>query len=167
MNIIKKVKSYLTMKKVLYFAYGSNLSTERMDGRLYHYKKMENYKLPHHTLKFNAGRETAFANVEDSLDNYVWGVLYEISFKDLKRLDVYEGHPFHYKRTSFFDSDYEKPIYYYKATEEYKTLAFPNIKYLRWIEKGLLEHGLPFPFCWKKIERIAIEKFNKENEKTI
>ena len=79
-------------KRVLYFAYGSNLSSKRIRARLGKTINLGTYRLQGYRLLFDCGtRETSFANIIEDLNSYVEGVIYEMDYWQLKELDWYEG----------------------------------------------------------------------------
>jgi gamma-glutamylcyclotransferase (GGCT)/AIG2-like uncharacterized protein YtfP len=84
-----------------YFAYGSNMKQERLESRI----KRSNLicrkgVLYDYTLCFNKAADdgSGYANIKISEGNHVWGVLYKLSDKELKRLDIHEGVSDHYLR---------------------------------------------------------------------
>lgn len=82
------------MNKVLYFAYGSNLLQERLINRVGDVKIHSTYKLPGYRLVFNAVGHggISFANiVKGDANDYVEGVLYDISPRQFEMLDKYEA----------------------------------------------------------------------------
>lgn len=94
------------MKKVLYFAYGSNLKKWRLDMRVDHYgtvTKIANHRLFGYKLLFNAeGDGHNFANiVKGEPSDYVDGVLYSLNEEQFKHLDSCEGLYYRY----YFDID--------------------------------------------------------------
>jgi gamma-glutamylcyclotransferase (GGCT)/AIG2-like uncharacterized protein YtfP len=85
-----------------YFAYGSNMSLNRMKSRNINFYNeevgiLENYKL---VINKKSGKNPTkgFANIIDSENELVEGVLYQINENDLKLLDKFEGYPKHYSR---------------------------------------------------------------------
>lgn len=72
----------------MYFAYGSNLCVRQMNERC-----QDNVKVGMGILcgyKWIITKR-GYANVVKSLDDDVWGIIYKISSKDEKELDMYEG----------------------------------------------------------------------------
>lgn len=85
--------------KVLYFAYGSNMSTERLRQRVPSAKPICKARLNNKRVVFNK-RSTdgsGKANLSDSIGDETWGVLFEVDATDINKLDNIEGG---YKRTS-------------------------------------------------------------------
>lgn len=79
--------------RLLYFAYGSNMKTSRLQKRIVSVKPVGRGKIPGKTLVCDKKSDdgSTKANLEDSPENVVWGVLYEIDRKDLEKLDKIEG----------------------------------------------------------------------------
>lgn len=94
-------------------------------------------------MKFNAGN--AYANLEMSPNDYdfVEGVLYELTPKQMKSLEKFEGFPFFY----------QKMVFPYKTTQFYTFISvnprykcspklLPTIEYLGHLTKGCRENKL-------------------------
>lgn len=80
-------------KKVAYFAYGSNMSTERLQKRVPSAKPIGRAKLPDKRLVCNKKSKdgSGKANLTDKTGVIVWGVLYEIDEIELDKLDEVES----------------------------------------------------------------------------
>lgn len=76
-----------------YFAYGSNMNTERMVRRCPSAVKVGNGILRDYALV-----ERMYADIEYNVGSWVHGVLWEIADDDLRSLDHYEGYPKFYTR---------------------------------------------------------------------
>lgn len=85
-----------------YFAYGSNMDSERIKKRGINYSKREAANLKDYTLKFNKvaceNTNDGYANIESQKGEMVEGILYEINQTDISNLDKFEGCPKHYER---------------------------------------------------------------------
>lgn len=82
------------MNKVYYFAYGSNLLMKRLVYRVGEVKIRGSYKLYGYKLAFNAVgyNYISFANIVPATKNdYVEGVLYELTPDQFDMLDRYEA----------------------------------------------------------------------------
>jgi gamma-glutamylcyclotransferase (GGCT)/AIG2-like uncharacterized protein YtfP len=95
------------LKKVKYFAYGSNMCDEVMLERCPSCRsigaaKLENYRLAFRRKLIRTG--TGAADILDLPGMTVWGVLYEITQNDLAKLDEKEG----YKVNDVPNSIYER-----------------------------------------------------------
>lgn len=86
----------------LYFAYGSNLDIEQMRQRCPSARVIGVGRLSDHRLAFSRYSDSRGGGVADIVPDegqVVWGLLYDVSERDLKgNLDRYEGYPRHYTR---------------------------------------------------------------------
>lgn len=78
---------------MLYFAYGSNLNMVQMKKRCLDSIPISKVKLKGYRLVFNR-----VADIIESAGDIVEGAVYEVSVRDLKNLDIYEGYPRLYER---------------------------------------------------------------------
>ena len=131
------------MKKVLYFAYGSNMLFERLNERvgfLGEIKVVGTYKLYGWRLVLNCGEEQfteTYANIVRANQNsYVEGVLYEISSRQFKLLDKYEGL---YVREIFQCGDELAAVY---ISYEHESPVKPRLMYINILLAGASENGL-------------------------
>lgn len=90
------------MERIYYFAYGSNMDEERMmerGAKIYSNVRgvLKNYKLVFNKIA-SAGKGEGFANIEKEERNQVEGIIYEIDYEKISKLDLYEGVPKHYNR---------------------------------------------------------------------
>jgi gamma-glutamylcyclotransferase (GGCT)/AIG2-like uncharacterized protein YtfP len=82
-----------------YFAYGSNMSKERMNDRDIEFSQRTLAKLTGYKLVFNKkSRQGIAANIEQSEPDFIEGILYEFADDQIKKLDIKEGYPSHYDR---------------------------------------------------------------------
>jgi len=83
-----------------YFAYASNLKRQQMAERAPDSKPKFVATLPNFKLTFTAraGKQGGVASVAPHRGEKVLGAVYEISERDLKRLDGFEGYPTIYDR---------------------------------------------------------------------
>jgi gamma-glutamylcyclotransferase (GGCT)/AIG2-like uncharacterized protein YtfP len=157
---------------VLYFAYGSNLSKERMRQRIGRFPESQRAELRGYRLAFNKGTAdspTAYANIVPDPAGIVWGAAYECSEAELKALDGFEG---------VSGGDYERATLIValadgrnaKATAYVAGKAFvvperaPDEGYLRFILDGARSHRLPEEYV-RSIERLALPNFPARSER--
>ena len=79
---------------IKYFAYGSNLDLLQMKRRCPSSELISKGSLPGYRLTFNrysSGWGGGVADVIQDQGSEVWGLVFELSSEDLKRLDRYEG----------------------------------------------------------------------------
>ena len=83
-------------RRLLYFAYGSNLNQEQLRYRCPDAEPL----CPAYLAGYRVA-ERQFADIEEDADSVVHGALYSITAADLKSLDCYEGYPEGYTRKVF------------------------------------------------------------------
>lgn len=84
-----------------YLAYGSNMHLEQMKHRCPDSKRVGVSFIEGYSLEFHGGRNRAVATIVPKKDSRVPVVIWEISERDEKRLDVYEGFPRLYYKQDF------------------------------------------------------------------
>lgn len=137
--------------KRLYFAYGSNMSQHRLEKRVGKVKRINVWGIKGYSLVFNAGYEYVdedypggiFANlIKTGLDEHVvYGVVYELSDKQLRLLDGFEGAPLYYNRV--IERYQMQPIIIYVSiNQNYRVLGEPSVDYLKYIVEGYVENKM-------------------------
>ena len=124
-----------------YFAYASNLNKKQMRERAPDSKPMYVVTLPNYKLIF-AGWSRKWrggtATIELSRGDKVLGALYEVSERDMKRLDTYEDCPRSYSRlnVTVFDEDNDpvEAVTYIRAGRLEETR--PSEEYRAIIQQG-------------------------------
>lgn len=85
-----------------YFAYGSNMDSEKIRERGIHFSQRIHATLLGYRLEFNKvssrSPEQGYANIVPFENGIVEGVLYDIEDSDLSKLDGHEGCPDQYER---------------------------------------------------------------------
>lgn len=127
------------MKK-LYFAYGSNMNQTRIEQRIGEVVRLGKHVIFGYKLAFNCGYEDKrFCNIiaTGNNDDFVEGVVYELSTAQLRALDRFEGAPRWYTR---FSHKYnKKDLYVYMCInplyKPYKDTLVAD-DYLKHIIKG-------------------------------
>lgn len=131
-------------EKILYFAYGSNMSSQRFMRRIESAKAIEIAYLKDRKVLFNKqGVDgSGKANLIDAPGEVTWGVLYEIENKDLIKLDRIEGG---YERTSVqvwrISGEEVSVVSYISKNLTDDPAAYDWYKDL--LIKGAREHNLP------------------------
>lgn len=130
--------------KVMYFAYGSNMCTRRLKGRIPSAKPLGRAKLPNKRLVCNKRSKdgSGKANLLDSTGDIVWGVLYELELADLEKLDRIERG---YKRIVLkviTDQEDQIEAYVYVSSDLMDN-ARPYNWYKQLMIEGACEHQLP------------------------
>jgi len=126
---------------VYYFAYGSNLNRKQMRERCPDSKPMfvatlHNYKLVF--VGWSRQWRGGVASIKPLRGETVLGAIYEISERDLRRLDKYEGYPDTYSRLKITvtneDGDPVEAVTYIKAGRLEETQ--PSQEYLTLVRQG-------------------------------
>lgn len=124
-----------------YFAYGSNLNRRQMLERCPDSKPEFIATLPNYKLVFVGWSRQwrgGVASIRPFRGEKVFGAIYEISDRDLRRLDKREGYPDSYNRlkVTVFNEDSEpiEAITYIKAGQSEETQPTPE--YLSIIQQG-------------------------------
>lgn len=117
-----------------YFAYGSNMNEQRMIERGVNWKSKENGVLKGYRFIINKKSQKnpsiGFANIIRDENSEVEGIIYEVTYDDILKLDGFEGYPKHYNRNFMSIGDKECVVYFANekwislnellTTEEYK-----------------------------------------------
>ena len=124
-----------------YFAYGSNLNKKQMLERCPDSKPLFVATLPNYKLVFVGWSRQwrgGIASIKPFRGEKVLGAVYEISDRDLRRLDNYLGHPGNYRRlnVTVFNEDGEpvEALTYIKSEQSEETQ--PSKEYLSLIQQG-------------------------------
>ncbi len=130
-----------------YFAYGPNLNRQQMlercpDSKPRFFATLHNYKLVF--VGWSRQWRGGVVSIKPFRGERVLGGVYEISERDLNRLDKYEGYPGNYNRlkVTVFDEG-GKPteaITYIKAGQLEETP--PSKEYLAIIQQGYRDWGI-------------------------
>jgi gamma-glutamylcyclotransferase len=99
----KNTNNKTNAKRVLYFAYGSNLEASQMTDRCPSSRALAVATLKGYRLdftRFSACRRGGVADIVPASGARVQGLIYELSPQDLRRLDRIEGTPDFYRRVT-------------------------------------------------------------------
>ena len=158
---------------VVYFAYGSNMSTARLRARMPSCKPLGLATLPGHALRFHkaskdkSGKCNAFPTGDESA---VIGVLFSFDPADRAKLDAAEGAGKGYEGTMVTvinDGGRRRKVLTYLATPgAIDDTLKPYSWYKAYVRAGGDEHGLPPDYMARYIESVeAIEDPNKARDK--
>jgi len=154
---------------LLYFAYGSNMSSYRLKARIPSARPLgcgclSRHKLLFHKVSIHDGSGKGDASYTGNSSDSVFGVLYDLSATDLDTLDAIEG----------VGQGYEaRTVQIIAATDQLvtahtylATITDPGLKPLDWYKehvlRGAIEHDLPSQYI-EYIERIeALVDVNSE-----
>ncbi len=132
---------------ILYFAFASNLNKKQMKERAPESQPKVTAVLPNFKLVFlgwSRQWKGGTATIRASRGDKVEGGVYEITERDLRRLDGYEGYPRESNRiniTVFTEEGQAiKAITYIRITQAEETK--PSIEYLASIKQGYRDWGI-------------------------
>lgn len=130
--------------EILYFAYGSNMATSRMqqripDAQVVGVAVLRGWKLVWDKIsKDGSGK----ANLQSASQSETWGVLYRLPETALTHLDRIEGnYQRHTVEVETNDGEKIEAITYISEKRDEALLPFPDYK--EFVIKGAQEHGLP------------------------
>ncbi len=137
----------LKIYAMYYFAYGSNLNRKQMLERCPDSKPEFIAALPNYKLVFVGWSRQwrgGIASIKHFRGERVHGAIYEVSDRDLRRLDSYEGYPRNTNRLNVmvFNEDGEpiQAVPYIKAGQSEETQ--PSPEYLSVIQQGYRDWGI-------------------------
>lgn len=136
---------------ILYFAYGSNMLTERLARRCPSARPVGPAVLEGHVLAFSKiGQEgSGKATVIEQAASQVFGVVFALDPRELDLLDGFEGRGKGYDRIDdcgvrLLDDDAAVSAYTYKAPPAFRDAALlPFDWYHALVIAGARQHGLP------------------------
>ncbi len=135
----------------LYFAYGSNMDQNQMKERCPNAVLVGSAVLKEYRLAFtifSPKRQCGCADIISSLGDTVYGLLYELSDDELMAMDVFEGHPIHYRRTTVEITLGEKivSVYTYEVVNKTEGVR-PSAHYLGLIRTAANAFNLSPAYC--------------------
>lgn len=147
------------MVRILYFAYGSNLSTRQMRSRCATARIEGRAVLRNHALAFggfSARWGGPVATLVPASGVEVHGLLYVLQPADLRSLDHHEGHPFAYLRTKFVVTDehgrHRRAVVYLQPLRVVGKRA-PSARYVRVLRRAYQRLGFDLSGLTAAVER--------------
>jgi gamma-glutamylcyclotransferase (GGCT)/AIG2-like uncharacterized protein YtfP len=136
------------MKMPLCFAYGSNLDVDQMRRRCPESRVVIPGRLRDYSLGFTSYSPKWAGGVSDVIihpEMEVWGVIYNLSQRDLELLDAYEGYPDVYTRFQVTIHSLEElfhDVWVYAVVKKQDNIL-PSKRYLDIIKNGADRFGFP------------------------
>ena len=153
-----KDKPTATKDTYLYFAYGSNMSSERLRARTPSAISLGSARLPGYALRWHKlGRDgSGKCDIEasDAPGTAVWGVLYEINRAEKDVLDAVEGLGVGYDEHAVrvdTGTVVREAVTYKARPDKIDAALRPLAWYTAHVLRGATEHGLPDEY----VRRIA------------
>ena len=137
-------KEEIIMNKKIYIAYGSNLNIGQMRHRCPDARLLTTGFLKNWTLDFRGSKTGSYATIHRQKDSLVPVALWEISARDEKYLDRYEGFPRFYQKQNVyaFTSNGKKIKGMVYVMRSDARLGQPSDYYIETIRQGYIDTGL-------------------------
>lgn len=132
---------------ILYLAYGSNANPARMMRRCPGAVAVGSARLPNYKLT-----ERLYADIDFCESASVYGVLYLISYANLRALDAYEGYPKVYRR--------------YMAEVDFNGERYSALVYEMTNETKAAREGMPYPEEYRQICSDGMRYYRVPNKFT-
>ena len=128
---------------MLYAAYGSNLNKEQMKWRCPDAVEFGTAVIKDYRLMFKGSMSGEYSTIEKEKGSEVPVGIWEVSARDIKHLDIYEGYPnFYYKKTFVAEcSDGKRHKIFAYIMHEERELGIPSIHYVDTCAKGYKDFG--------------------------
>ncbi|MYD97968.1 MAG: gamma-glutamylcyclotransferase [Gammaproteobacteria bacterium] len=147
-----------TKDTYLYFAYGSNMSSDRLRARTPSAVSLGRARLPGYALRWHKlgrdGSGKCDIELSDAPGTTVWGVLYEIDSTEKDRLDTVEGLGVGYNEHTVrveTDAVVREAVTYQARPDKIDSGLRPLPWYKAHVLRGATENGLPDDY----VRRIA------------
>jgi len=130
---------------VLYFAYGSNMKTQRLKDRVGEVDVIETAELKNHCLTFNklSNDGSGKANIEPKEGSSVEGVIFSLTEEQIKKLDCLEEGYIRVKTSVVkFDNNTVMVQVYIANPDKIRRGLDPKREYLQYLIDGTEEHNL-------------------------
>lgn len=155
-----------------YFAYGSNMCTGRLRGRVPSAKPLFVLPLYGYRLRFHKRSSDrsgkADAEFTGNQADVVWDVVFEIDAHEKSNLDQAEGlgHGYDEKEINLKDCNNQNyKIWLYLASDSHKNAALkPYGWYLRFVIEGAKQHALPGNYIALLEQVQSVEDQNRGRE---
>ncbi len=160
--IRKEVVNNLSERKRLYFAYGSNLSRDRLLKRSGTAELIAVAELPEYKLVFNMlgnageGKDGGIANVVQNSEEFVMGKIYTMESKDFELLcNIEEGMGYNIKRSYVNTDEFGSvQVQFFIGNNGTSESFKPNVEYAKFITEGLEETVIPAEYREKVYKLI-------------
>lgn len=147
-----------TKQPVLYFAFGSNLDAVQMKARCPSASHIANAHLDDWQLEFagwSSGWGGSVANIEQKKGSKCPGVVWQVSRKDLAKLDRFEGHPWCYRRQTVWVSTPNGAMECFTYIMDYAfPCGSPSAGYVAKIASGYDRFKLNEDHLWDAIRNV-------------
>jgi len=128
-------------RRIYYFSFGANLSTEILRLRSITVYETFDHVLQDAALRFSQGgfyKHHGYASADAAPGEKVYGRMYLISESDAKRMDYFEGVPFLKVHEKIFQQHRDSPFFFYRALAPAENLK-PTQEYLDFLTTAYRE----------------------------
>lgn len=147
------------MEKRLYIAYGSNLNIEQMQMRCPGARVIGTAEIPGYQLLFKGSRTGSYLTIEPKADAKVPVVVWEVSERNERVLDLYEGYPtFYYKQDMVLPitnidtgKTRRRKVFVYIMHEE-RPIGIPSQAYIDTCVEGYEDFGFDLDYLERALE---------------
>ncbi len=156
---------------MLYFAYGSNLLTNRLKNRVPTVSKVDNGTLPDYSLSFHKRSidGSGKCNIIREGGSVVHGVIFEIDKNEKSNLDQSEGAGSGYneEQITVYVGGESISVFTYIASESHVDNSLsPYLWYKTLVVEGAREHGFPEDYI-DEIQKVnSVRDQNQERRKS-
>lgn len=154
-----------------YFAYGSNINLNQMERRCPDATVVEPVVLPNHELLFRGNSAgCGVATIRPKEGSQVHGLLWKITDRCERSLDIYEGYPHLYKKAPVTVKNSKgeniSVMAYIMNNERNLAPVPPSISYYDGIEAGFKQNGLPENSLREALSKVwrEYEVFQKQKK---
>lgn len=156
------------MNPITYFAYGSNMLTRRLRGRVPSARALGRVNFPDHRLAWHkVGKDgSGKCDIAPEPGGTVWGVVFQIEPAEMPRLDAAEGLGHGYEKEIVTVILAGKGI---QATTYRATRIDPDVVpwhgYKDYVLAGAMEHDLPYPYIQTIRDAVSAPEPNPSTER--
>ena len=147
------------MRKQYYLAYGSNLNVGQMRYRCPDAKAIGTAEIPGYELLFKGSKTGAYLTIEEQDESKVPVAVWEVSERDERNLDIYEGFPnFYYKRrfrvkVTGKDGEQKEIVAFAYIMHEDRLVAVPSEQYYITCRNGYKTFGFDLKYLNTALEK--------------
>ena len=142
------------MENKYYIAYGSNLNVEQMKWRCPGARAISTATLKNYRLMFKGSQTGAYLTIEKYSKGKVPVVVWEVTDRNIKALDRYEGYPnFYYKKDIRIkcDDGHFRDCFAY-IMHERNSIEAPHMYYVETCLEGYQHFGFDVNYLWDAVE---------------
>lgn len=150
---------------MLYLAYGSNLYTKRLKGRVPSAVKIKEVELPNYQLCFHkkGGDKSAKCNIREVNNSSIYGIIYRLDAEEKADLDRIEGKGYDVDYLQIDTENGSMEVFTYLAAENYIDDSLkPYSWYKAIVMAGAEEHGFPPEYIHRIKEVTSITDPDRE-----